>query len=245
MARTHAISGAAGWLVEIALVVPAADRPSWPVVGLGAVVAAGAALLPDVDHPSSCVAWTFGAPSRWACRRIARMCALIHAATKTPQDRRDADGHRTLSHTVLFAVALGGAVGLLCAPVNLLGRISSAAVTFCCTGLAARSGLPIRIKGAFGSALSGAIAAAATVWLGLGGWWLGVAVGFGCLAHLAGDSLTNSGVPAFFPLKLGGRRWRSIGAPRALRFSTGGPVEAVVWWVCAVAMAGSAWLLVI
>jgi membrane-bound metal-dependent hydrolase YbcI (DUF457 family) len=234
MARSHAISAAAGWLACVAGVVPPDERPPWTRIVLGAVIAAGAALLPDVDHPNSCVARTFGAPSRWVCRRIARGCARLHAATKTAKDRADFDGHRTASHTLLFALLLGVAVGLLCA---LTGPVASAVVAFCCTGLAFRGGVPRR--GPLGATLAGALAAAVTVLLGLGGWWLGVAVGFGCAAHLAGDSCTNSGVPVFWPVKLGGRRWRSIGTPRKLRFATGGRVEAVAWWASVAAAVAS------
>lgn len=58
---------------------------------------------------------------------------------------------------------------------------------------------------------------------------LGITVG--CFAHLFGDSLTNSGVPWFWPLKLNGRRWGHYGIPKWMRFETGGGTNkrALTW----------------
>jgi membrane-bound metal-dependent hydrolase YbcI (DUF457 family) len=63
---------------------------------------------------------------------------------------------------------------------------------------------------------------------------LGASLGAGCLAHLFGDSLTNSGVPWLWPLKdrRTGRRWQHYGIPRSLRFETGGGTshgKALTW----------------
>ena len=64
-------------------------------------------------------------------------------------------------------------------------------------------------------------------------WFVGLAVAQGCLAHLAGDCLTNSGVPLLWPIMIGGRRWGHHGIPKALRFETGGTVgEPLVTLVC-------------
>lgn len=60
-----------------------------------------------------------------------------------------------------------------------------------------------------------------------------VALGAGCIAHLCGDSLTNSGVPWLWPLKdrSTGRRWQHYGIPKAMRFETGGGTHkhALTW----------------
>ncbi len=61
----------------------------------------------------------------------------------------------------------------------------------------------------------------------------GEALGAGCLAHLCGDSLTNSGVPWRWPLvdRQTGRRWQHYGIPKRLRFETGGGTDkhALTW----------------
>lgn len=63
---------------------------------------------------------------------------------------------------------------------------------------------------------------------------VGAALGTGCLAHLFGDSLTNSGVPWLWPLRSRstGRRWQHYGIPKVMRFETGGGTshgKALTW----------------
>lgn len=83
MAYSHAPSGAAAWLpVGVALGVP-----TLPNLGL-AVVAGVAALLPDMDHPSSVLPRSFPG-GRFLARRI---------ATAT-------GGHRHGTHTFVAAIA--------------------------------------------------------------------------------------------------------------------------------------------
>ncbi|WP_433223880.1 metal-dependent hydrolase [Dactylosporangium sp. CS-047395] len=244
MGSSHAVSGAAGWLGGCALLAAAGAPVGPPVVVVGTVIAAGAALLPDCDHPSSCVAYTFGPVSRFLCRRIGRACAVLHARTRTPLDVRDLDGHRTLTHTVLFALV----TGLLAAVGGWFGGIAAAAVvTFATTGLAIRALWPKRKRGTLGATLGGLLTAAALVTFGPadGWWWLGLPVAFGCLAHIAGDAMTNTGVPALFPLPIGGRRWRRLRTPRLLRFGTGGRAEHLVRWLLVASAVGAGWLLAI
>ncbi|MFB9451526.1 metal-dependent hydrolase [Dactylosporangium vinaceum] len=243
MGSSHAVSGAAGWLAGCAVLAAAGHPVAVPVIIVGAVVAAGSALVPDCDHPSSSVAHTFGPVSKWACRRIGRMCAVLHARTRTALDVRDLDGHRTLTHTVLFALVTGGLIAL----GGLLGGLVFAGVVmFATTGLAVRALWPRRKRGALGATLAGVLAAAALLTFAPTGgwWWLGVPVAFGCLAHIGGDMLTNTGVPALFPLMLRGRRWRRLRAPRPLRFGTGGRAEHLVrWLMLAAGGVAAGWLL--
>jgi membrane-bound metal-dependent hydrolase YbcI (DUF457 family) len=238
------VSGAAGWLIACAALAAAGAPAGPPVVLVGTLVAAGAALLPDCDHPSSSVAFTFGPVSRWACRRIGRACAVLHARTRTPLDVRDLDGHRTLTHTVLWALVTGLVAALA---GRLGGLVAAAVVVFATTGLAVRALWPRRKRGDFGATLAGAVAAAALLTFGPAGgwWWLGLPVAFGCLAHVAGDALTNTGVPALFPLRLRGRRWLRLRAPRALRFGTGGRAERLVRWALVASAIGAGWLLTV
>jgi hypothetical protein len=63
MGRSHALSGAAAF-------VAAAPLLDWVTnigpleLAAGAVVTAGASMLPDLDHPSSTIARTFGWPTQ-------------------------------------------------------------------------------------------------------------------------------------------------------------------------------------
>lgn len=43
----------------------------------------------------------------------------------------------------------------------------------------------------------------------------------GWLTHIAGDSCSNSGVPALWPIKVAGQRWAHHGIPHWMRFKTG------------------------
>ncbi|HET9518489.1 MAG TPA: metal-dependent hydrolase, partial [Actinoplanes sp.] len=46
--------------------------------------------------------------------------------------------------------------------------------------------------------------------------------------HLFGDMITKNGVPILWPIPLGRRTWRMIGAPRVLAVKAGGTVEVLV-----------------
>lgn len=50
----------------------------------------------------------------------------------------------------------------------------------------------------------------------------------GCLAHIAGDCCTEYGCPIWWPLELGGERWRRVGILTVFRFKTGKRVEKYV-----------------
>ena len=78
--RTHALSGAvAGSALSIA-----ALHASRPTVALAALVTAGAAVLPDVDHPDSTVAHTFGLVTQAFAWIVGRLSG----------------GHRHLTHSL-------------------------------------------------------------------------------------------------------------------------------------------------
>ncbi|MFD0471915.1 metal-dependent hydrolase [Nonomuraea thailandensis] len=57
----------------------------------GAIICAGAAMLPDLDHPSATIAQTFG-PLTWG---LSKLVSWISG------------GHRGATHSLVFAVALG------------------------------------------------------------------------------------------------------------------------------------------
>lgn len=243
MGSSHALSGAAGWLAGCAALGSVGVHASFTRVAVGTAVAAGSALLPDCDHPSSCVAHTFGPVSRWLCRRIARGCAVLHARTRTPLDVRDLDGHRTLTHTALWCLV----TGVIAAAAGGLGGLPAATfILFATTGLAVRALWPKRRRGTFGATIAGLLAGGVLVLAQPDGlwWWIGIPVAFGCLAHIGGDALTNSGVPALFPLTIGGQRWKRLGVPKVMRFGTGGRAERFVWWLFLLGALGAGWVLV-
>lgn len=191
MGGHHAISGAAAWLAltasasigDRALGAGALDLTG-PEVLAGTVVAAGAALLPDIDHPSATIARSAGAASKLATSAVS-----------------SAAGHRGATHTLLAVVAftLLGAVATWLdwswhAPV--VGQVQVGAVivvtVLCAIAVRAmklvRGGLMPWLVG-IGCGLLTAVAAPET------SIWLPVAIGLGALVHLLGDLATTDGIP--------------------------------------------------
>jgi membrane-bound metal-dependent hydrolase YbcI (DUF457 family) len=67
----------------------------------------------------------------------------------------------------------------------------------------------------------GGIVAGVFALAGMAAWaWVGIPAGAGALFHLLGDACTKYGVPLVWPLKVKGRRWYSVGLPRAIRIRT-------------------------
>jgi membrane-bound metal-dependent hydrolase YbcI (DUF457 family) len=238
MGRTHAVSGAVVWLGATGVLAAVGVHPHATTTAVGAALCAGAALLPDMDHPCSTVARTGGWVSQLLCELIAEVCARIHAATRTPLDRPDLDGHRTATHTAVFAVAAGLVVAALASAAMWVAAGLVAGLIWLGTrGVVRRR--RYRAVGVVAALLTGAGAAES----GSPGWLLGVAVTVGCVTHCLGDAATNSGCPLLWPLQVYGRRWFPVGTPRWLRFGTGGVAERVVLVLLILAGFGEAgWL---
>ncbi|MGK5677537.1 metal-dependent hydrolase [Actinoplanes sp. URMC 104] len=66
------------------------------------------------------------------------------------------------------------------------------------------------------------VAAAMWLWPAPSGWWLGFAVGAGCLVHCLGDAMTWKGVPLLWPVPVRGRTWHAVRPRPQWRFVTGG-----------------------
>src|SRR5690606_24759534 len=76
-----------------------------------AAVCGGAALLPDLDHPSSIASRRFVVAS-WVASHVVRpLSALIYDLTKGPRDT-GRGSHRGITHTIAGAALLGMAVNL-------------------------------------------------------------------------------------------------------------------------------------
>ncbi|MGH3502550.1 MAG: metal-dependent hydrolase [Nocardioidaceae bacterium] len=198
--HTHALTG---------LAAGAAALPLVPVTGgagqLGWIVAvAGMALLPDLDHPESTAARTWGPATR----------LLAHGLGAA------AGGHRGGTHDPILAPLTFAGLAWA-ASWTLTGRVIVLAVAIGLALAACRLIVP------------GHEHASAVVNLGLsgaGGWWLAthsgtpgclpVAVGLGVLVHIAGDALTGTGIP--LPVTWIAAEPRRIGLSL---LTTGGAVE--------------------
>ncbi|WP_221586212.1 metal-dependent hydrolase [Microbacterium sp. G2-8] len=191
MGTSHAVSGAAAWVAVTTAVPGFGWAPIDPVgVLAGAAVCAGAALLPDIDHPSSTIAT--GLPGG---RVISGVASGISG------------GHRKGMHSLVAVL------GVLIAAIALsyvtwtpegwsdplpIGPAAGAAV---CIAVGTKC---LRIaKGWLLSWLIGIASAIALTWWMPGQFsWFATCIGVGYLVHLLGDTLTTGGVPWLWPLML-------------------------------------------
>jgi membrane-bound metal-dependent hydrolase YbcI (DUF457 family) len=226
---------AAGFLPPVLGVEPSAGS-----ILTFAAVCAGAALLPDLDHPSSAASRRFSVASWIACHAIRPLSALVFDLTRGRRDTGRGT-HRGLTHTALGAVLLGLAVNLASArwgtPV-LIGTL------FVCLALAIK-GLDALLPGPPSLVIAAGLTWAVQLWVpggtaGTAG-WLGTAVALGMLVHSVGDAVTEAGAPLLWPLRIRQRSWYPVGSPRPLRFRTGVAIEA---WLVAPALTVAVFVLV-
>lgn len=177
MGRTHAASGTLAWAAVCAAAPLFGIRPGWPAVLAGLVSTAGAALLPDLDHPEATIAHTFGPLTR-------ALAQFVH---------RVSGGHRHATHSLAF-VALSAA---LVWPAVLLGRGWFAWPALFV--LASFAGRALHLK--LSMVPAAAVAFTGVCWFTLRTdvSWLPWSVLAGILAHLAGDCLTCEGCPLLWP----------------------------------------------
>ena len=191
MGGHHAISGTAAWMAlagSAPVLGHAAGLDLWDLspehVIAGAVVATGAALLPDIDHPSATVSRSGGGLTKVLTRVVSR-----------------AAGHRGATHTLL-AVAAFTALAMVVdgldwqVQVPVLGEVEAGAallVTLMCA-LGTRA-----LKVVEGPLLPWVVGLGSGVLVGViapdTSFWLPAAVAVGALTHLVGDLLTTDGIP--------------------------------------------------
>lgn len=239
MGPTHAVSGAAAWLIGSAAAHHLLGiEQSAAAVAVGTIACTGAALLPDLDCPGnvrtgeggSTVARTFGRASMAVSRLVERGSLGIVNLTKTRKDKTRESGHRTLTHTWLFAILAGIGTWALVAGV---GAYAVGGIMFVLTGVAARGVAAkwIRKRGVWVTIVLSAVAAFACAQLlpaPEAPVVLAVAVAGGCIVHTLGDMLTKMGCPIAFPVPIKGRRWYELGLPGPLAIRAGSPIERIV-----------------
>jgi membrane-bound metal-dependent hydrolase YbcI (DUF457 family) len=187
MGHGHALSGAVVWLALAPTTATAVGHPLSAASILGGTLAcAGAALAPDVDHPSGTISHFFGPISHVFCRFVSWASG----------------GHRGKTHSLGFCVGLGAGVW---AVQQYAGHMALLAVMLILTGLAMRALGVAPPKAGHWAGLSILLQAALVVWVVdryvRGPWvWLGPAVALGSAVHLFGDMFGFDDLPLFFPL---------------------------------------------
>lgn len=191
MGGHHAISGTAAWMALTGSVEVLGRHVGLGLWGLdgaqvvsGALVATGAALLPDIDHPSSTVSRSAGRLSKLLTRSVGAVA-----------------GHRGATHTLLAVLAVTALAVLVSgldhrASVPILGEIPTGPVilvgVMCALGTRAlkmvEGVLLPWLVGLAAALLIAVIAPEVSI-------WLPAAVAVGTLTHLVGDLLTTEGVP--------------------------------------------------
>jgi membrane-bound metal-dependent hydrolase YbcI (DUF457 family) len=229
----HSATGAAGGAMLV-LIPGLVNTPVDVVVSI--IGCAGFALLPDIDHPKATAAQTFGWPSKFIARLIEKLAAWVYISTRSGRDQVRQGGHRTLTHTLLFAILMGVLTFYLAG-----NKLALCIILFLglCWGIRgffpktlARTRfklLPRKIRKAFpkGSAKLFLYCMAAILPLGMhagvlalpSALLLALIVLWGSLIHSLGDCLTNSGSPLLYPLPIRRQVWYRFRTPA--RFNTG------------------------
>ncbi|MFJ1708073.1 metal-dependent hydrolase [Kitasatospora sp. NPDC088346] len=195
MGHSHAVSGALVFAAAAPFLPPLLiGRPLQPgEVLVGALLSAGAALLPDLDHHDGTVANLFGPFTRLLCRTVARLSG----------------GHRHATHSLVF-VALAGAgtqLGVARWARGFTGGLTFALLLFAVHALRSHASGRCAHSRATTVGLAAIGTAAADTWLPGTGAWLPYAVVLGTLAHVLGDCLTRQGAPLLWPY---GRRFEMV-----------------------------------
>lgn len=191
MGGHHAISGTAAWMAlagSAPVLEHVAGLDLWDLdpaqVVAGAVVATGAALLSDIDHPSATISRSGGGLTKAITRAISTVA-----------------GHRGATHTLL-AAALFTALAIVVnrldwqVIVPVVGEVQAGAAllvtVMCALGTRALKmvdgGLLPWIVGIAAGLLVAVVAPDTSI-------WLPAAVAVGALTHLIGDLLTTDGIP--------------------------------------------------
>ena len=186
MGRTHALSGAAAYLAAAPLLAARGLDTSATALLVGAVAAAGAGMLPDLDHPKASIARSMGPVTHVLARGVAWLSG----------------GHRNGTHSILGLAVFTVIAVAVCAfggwPLAiLLALLFSLGLT--ALDIVRLSGVVYGVLLAVGTfALMGT-----TLWELYPVDTIPWAVGIGVAAHIAGDMLTPQRCPLLWlPVKV-------------------------------------------
>jgi membrane-bound metal-dependent hydrolase YbcI (DUF457 family) len=191
MWRSHMVVGASSWLAVQTLAGPLLGEPlSSAQRACGAAVAAGGALLCDMDTPHSRLANTLGPVTRVAARLIGRAFG----------------GHRHGTHSLLFCVGVGalstvtltrGELVHVSGAVTLsVGQTAALVIAYLAATLSL-SGL-LGLRGARAGVLAGLLVAVAVSTQPPAA-LISAALTIGCASHLLADWFTPEGIAPLWP----------------------------------------------
>lgn len=183
MGRTHAVSGTlafGGATLAFAFSVPE--------LIIGVILATGASMMPDLDHPNATMTKSLGPLSWIACHFV--ILPIF-------------GGHRKGTHSIFFAVVIGiGAQVALMYRHEIAGGVALSILMSLAVGSLVRL---FKIRG-WADDISGIVVSPAVVFLtDIDLRMVPPALMLGCLAHVAGDCLTDRGCPVLWPLS--SKKW--------------------------------------
>ncbi|MGI5191259.1 metal-dependent hydrolase [Promicromonospora sp. CA-289599] len=200
MGGNHAASGAAAWIAVTASTpiafgwYPVSDAS----VFTGALVCAGAALLPDADHHSGTIANSLKPVSNVVVKGIEAVSG----------------GHRKGTHSILGVAvftAIAWALSFLSIDTGTaeFGAILIGPGIMCVLLVAfALKALKItRDTKIFPWTMSVTLAVLIAIFAPEEWYWMPFSVALGCTVHIIGDLITTAGVPLLWPLKFRSPYW--------------------------------------
>ena len=248
LGRGHSLSGAAVFLGATGYHTITTGEPVDPAfLVMGTSIMSGAGLIPDLDSYTATVTRSYGIFGRILYNITNGLSLLIYNATATRKDDDIENGHRTLTHTLVFAIVSGLAVwGLTTIPGSLtffgeeytLGQFFSLLLMAFLLHLGTAGLFAPQLKkaknklGLFAPYILMAFSVLVTFVTSrflppnsMPTEILAILVGVGIFVHILGDTITKKGTPLLWPLKIRGKRWYDIALPAFLRITAGGPVE--------------------
>jgi membrane-bound metal-dependent hydrolase YbcI (DUF457 family) len=180
MGKSHLLVGAAGYLTvgQALLEVSSGRQLTAGELAAGTVVCAGAAMLPDIDHPMATVSRSLGPVTYLLSRATAKAFG----------------GHRVGTHSLLFAAGASLLVSsaLTADPSPLIPFLFCFFFTSLCVKVLAEC------EPLVGAVIAAALASAMLMAAPADG-WLAQAIGLGVLLHIAADAVTSEGVTVLWP----------------------------------------------
>lgn len=195
------MSGAAAWLAittnvdlgPISLGFGLFDMSRWETLA-GAIICAGAAMLPDADHPSATIARSLPPFSNVVTRMISAVSG----------------GHRNGTHSVLGVLGFAAVAWIAdrwAMPTEAWGVIYPGAAVLAVLLIS----FAVKTMKFMPALLCWVIAVAGAGFVGMNApderSWFFLAVVLGAAVHIVGDMLTIGGVNWLWPIKIGAPRW--------------------------------------
>lgn len=234
MGTTHALSAIAAALAIVFLAPNfvysfLGSSNAWVIV-LSVAVATGSVSIPDLDNTTSTSKNSLGLLGTVLSYFFRGSSRFLQTVIRTKRDDPSPNPHRGAWHTIPAALLLGGltfwgttntqVVTLPLINQITVGKLFALFITFLMVHLALSGAAKDFMKKIKKTAFVGEFMAFAfslgltsvifvNLPAGLNFWWLGVAVAFGMIVHVVGDTFTTAGTPILFPLSavLKGKFW--------------------------------------